>query len=101
VIGDAQARYFGTELHGGEVTPSDSARIAALPKSVPHGLMCVATKPGCSSDSSRRVPNTSSCAATRETRPRAVRDRASRPRACNLTSNDHKVRGDPRRWWRT
>lgn len=27
VIGDPHARYFGTELHGGELTPGDGARI--------------------------------------------------------------------------
>jgi hypothetical protein len=26
VTGDPQARYFGTELHGGELTPGDGAR---------------------------------------------------------------------------
>jgi len=29
VIGDPAARYFGTELHGGELTPGDGARIGA------------------------------------------------------------------------
>ena len=27
VVGDPHARYFGTELHGGELTPDDGARI--------------------------------------------------------------------------
>jgi uncharacterized protein YbjT (DUF2867 family) len=30
VITDPHARYFGTELHGGELTPGDSARIGAI-----------------------------------------------------------------------
>jgi uncharacterized protein YbjT (DUF2867 family) len=30
VIGDPHARYFGTELHGGEVTQGDGARIGAI-----------------------------------------------------------------------
>jgi uncharacterized protein YbjT (DUF2867 family) len=30
VIGDPHARYFGTELHGGELTPGDGARIGAI-----------------------------------------------------------------------
>jgi uncharacterized protein YbjT (DUF2867 family) len=30
VIADPHARYFGTELHGGELTPGDGARIGAL-----------------------------------------------------------------------
>jgi len=29
VIGDHHARYYGTELHGGELTPGDGARIGA------------------------------------------------------------------------
>ena len=29
-IADPQARYFGTELHGGELTPGDGARIGAI-----------------------------------------------------------------------
>jgi uncharacterized protein YbjT (DUF2867 family) len=29
VVGDPHARYFGTELHGGELTPDDGARIGA------------------------------------------------------------------------
>jgi uncharacterized protein YbjT (DUF2867 family) len=29
VVGDPRARYFGTELHGGELTPGDGARIGA------------------------------------------------------------------------
>jgi hypothetical protein len=28
VVTDPHARYFGTELHGGELTPGDGARIA-------------------------------------------------------------------------
>jgi hypothetical protein len=28
VFGDPHARYFGTELHGGELTAGDGARIA-------------------------------------------------------------------------
>jgi uncharacterized protein YbjT (DUF2867 family) len=30
VIADPHARYFGTELHGGELTPGDGARIGAI-----------------------------------------------------------------------
>jgi uncharacterized protein YbjT (DUF2867 family) len=30
VIADPQARYFGTELHGGELTPAGSARIGTI-----------------------------------------------------------------------
>jgi uncharacterized protein YbjT (DUF2867 family) len=30
VIGDAHARYYGTELHGGELTPGDRARIGTI-----------------------------------------------------------------------
>jgi uncharacterized protein YbjT (DUF2867 family) len=30
VIGDPHARYFGTELHGGELTPGDGARVGAI-----------------------------------------------------------------------
>jgi uncharacterized protein YbjT (DUF2867 family) len=30
VIGDAHARYFGTELHGGELTPGGGARIGTI-----------------------------------------------------------------------
>jgi uncharacterized protein YbjT (DUF2867 family) len=30
VVGDPHARYFGTELHGGELTPGDDARIGAI-----------------------------------------------------------------------
>jgi uncharacterized protein YbjT (DUF2867 family) len=30
VVGDPQARYYGTELHGGELTPADGARIGKL-----------------------------------------------------------------------
>src|SRR3954452_23983653 len=30
VISDPHARYFGTELHGGELTPGDGARIGAV-----------------------------------------------------------------------
>jgi uncharacterized protein YbjT (DUF2867 family) len=30
VVGDPHARYFGTELHGGELTPGDGARIGAI-----------------------------------------------------------------------
>jgi uncharacterized protein YbjT (DUF2867 family) len=30
VVGDPHARYFGTELPGGELTPGDGARIGAL-----------------------------------------------------------------------
>jgi uncharacterized protein YbjT (DUF2867 family) len=30
VVGDPHARYFGTELHGGELTPSNGARIGTL-----------------------------------------------------------------------
>jgi uncharacterized protein YbjT (DUF2867 family) len=30
VTGDPQARYFGTELHGGEWTPGDGARIGMI-----------------------------------------------------------------------
>ena len=30
VIGDPHARYFGTELHGGELTPGDGARIGTV-----------------------------------------------------------------------
>ena len=30
VIGDPHAQYFGTELHGGELTPGDGARIGTL-----------------------------------------------------------------------
>jgi uncharacterized protein YbjT (DUF2867 family) len=30
VIGDPHARYYGTELHGGELTPSDGARIGTI-----------------------------------------------------------------------
>jgi uncharacterized protein YbjT (DUF2867 family) len=29
VVGDPHARYFGTEVHGGELTPGDGARIGA------------------------------------------------------------------------
>jgi uncharacterized protein YbjT (DUF2867 family) len=29
VIGDPHARYFGAELHGGELTPGEDARIGA------------------------------------------------------------------------
>ena len=29
VVGDAHARYFGTEVHGGELTPGDGARIGS------------------------------------------------------------------------
>ncbi len=30
VVGDPYARYFGTELHGGELTPGDGARIGTI-----------------------------------------------------------------------
>jgi uncharacterized protein YbjT (DUF2867 family) len=30
VVGDPHARYFGTELHGGELTPGDGARIGKI-----------------------------------------------------------------------
>jgi uncharacterized protein YbjT (DUF2867 family) len=30
VIGDPHARYYGTELHGGELTPGDGARIGTI-----------------------------------------------------------------------
>jgi uncharacterized protein YbjT (DUF2867 family) len=30
VVGDPHARYFGTEVHGGELTPGDGARIGAI-----------------------------------------------------------------------
>jgi hypothetical protein len=30
VTGDPHARYFGTELHGDELTPGDGARIGAI-----------------------------------------------------------------------
>jgi uncharacterized protein YbjT (DUF2867 family) len=30
VVSDPHARYFGTELHGGELTPGDGARIGAI-----------------------------------------------------------------------
>jgi uncharacterized protein YbjT (DUF2867 family) len=30
VVGDPRARYFGTELHGGELTPGDGARIGTI-----------------------------------------------------------------------
>jgi uncharacterized protein YbjT (DUF2867 family) len=30
VVGDPHARYFGTELHGGELTPSNGARIGTV-----------------------------------------------------------------------
>jgi hypothetical protein len=30
LIGDPQARYFGTELHGGELTPGAGARIGMI-----------------------------------------------------------------------
>jgi uncharacterized protein YbjT (DUF2867 family) len=30
VVSDTHALYFGTELHGGELTPSESARIGAV-----------------------------------------------------------------------
>jgi uncharacterized protein YbjT (DUF2867 family) len=30
VVTDPHARYFGTELHGGELTPGDGARIGAI-----------------------------------------------------------------------
>ena len=30
VVGDPHARYFGTELHGGELTPGAGARIGAI-----------------------------------------------------------------------
>ena len=30
VIGDPHAQYFGTELHGGELTPGDGARIGTI-----------------------------------------------------------------------
>jgi Sigma-70 region 2 len=30
VIGDPHARYFGTDLHGGELTPGDGARIGTI-----------------------------------------------------------------------
>ena len=30
VIGDPHARYFGTELHGGELTPGDGARVGTI-----------------------------------------------------------------------
>jgi uncharacterized protein YbjT (DUF2867 family) len=30
VIGDPHARYFGTELHGGELTPGEGARIGKV-----------------------------------------------------------------------
>jgi uncharacterized protein YbjT (DUF2867 family) len=30
VVADPHARYYGTELHGGELTPGDGARIGAL-----------------------------------------------------------------------
>ena len=30
MIGDPHARYFGTELHGGESTPGDGARIGTI-----------------------------------------------------------------------
>jgi uncharacterized protein YbjT (DUF2867 family) len=30
VVGDTHARYFGTELHGGELTPGDGARIGTI-----------------------------------------------------------------------
>ena len=30
VIADAHARYYGTELHGGELTPGEGARIAKV-----------------------------------------------------------------------
>jgi uncharacterized protein YbjT (DUF2867 family) len=30
VVGDPHARYFGTELHGGELTPGDGARIGTI-----------------------------------------------------------------------
>jgi hypothetical protein len=30
VIGDPQARYFDTELHGGELTPRDGTRIGMI-----------------------------------------------------------------------
>ena len=30
VVGDPHARYFGTELHGGELTPGDGARIGTV-----------------------------------------------------------------------
>ena len=30
VVGDPHARYFGTELHGDELTPGDGARIGTI-----------------------------------------------------------------------
>jgi uncharacterized protein YbjT (DUF2867 family) len=30
VVSDPHARYFGTEVHGGELTPGDGARIGAI-----------------------------------------------------------------------
>jgi hypothetical protein len=30
VVSDPHARYFGTELHGGELTPGDGARIGKV-----------------------------------------------------------------------
>ena len=30
VVGDPHARYFGTELEDGELTPADGARIGAI-----------------------------------------------------------------------
>jgi hypothetical protein len=30
VIADPHARYYGTELHGGELTPDEGARIGKL-----------------------------------------------------------------------
>jgi uncharacterized protein YbjT (DUF2867 family) len=30
VISDPRARYFGTEVHGGELTPGNGARIGAI-----------------------------------------------------------------------
>jgi hypothetical protein len=30
VVGDPHARYFGTELHGGELTTGDGARIGTI-----------------------------------------------------------------------
>ena len=91
-----------TAYVGDETIEVEAGSYAALPKNVPHGLTVRGDEARLLiTHSSRRVPSTSSCPATRKTPTQSGSGSWCTTRACKLTSDDHKGRGDPRRSWRT
>jgi quercetin dioxygenase-like cupin family protein len=91
-----------TAFVGDQRIDVEAGSYAALPKNVAHGLTVRGDEARLLiTHSSRRVPSTSSCPATSETPTQSGSGSCCTTRACKLTSDDHKGRGDPRRSWRT